>query len=283
MSNDTLTHAVDAPSNINNNLATQIGGTQATTVTTEDAALVSWSRTPMASASTGTVAASLSTTWISVWEFTNLITNKPNPSDPTTWDWSPAIAGAQAKAQSMAKVAYGGYGVSFTAGVYPVTRIIHYSGTPLQGMGSRNTFISALPFDPANGKPYGMLELAPGVVQGAHISGITFCGSPSYVYGTAAVNPNQWGFYCHAQYDASYVEGGFWHSNLVDVCFWNFKKAFGLVAVIPKPTRSDHTSGSTFLMFKLRFRMAVSLGCLLGNMARSQCEAGKVKALVPPS
>jgi|SRR5471032_304280 len=224
MSNDTLTHAVDAPSNINNNLATQIGGTQATTVTTEDAALVSWSRTPMASASTGTVAASLSTTWISVWEFTNLITNKPNPSDPTTWDWSPAIAGAQAKAQSMAKVAYGGYGVSFTAGVYPVTRIIHYSGTPLQGMGSRNTFISALPFDPANGKPYGMLELAPGVVQGAHISGITFCGSPSYVYGTAAVNPNQWGFYCHAQYDASYVEGGFWHSNLVDVCFWNFKK-----------------------------------------------------------
>src|SRR5476651_982588 len=85
MSNDTLTHAVDAPSNINNNLATQIGGTQATTVTTEDAALVSWSRTPMASASTGTVAASLSTTWISVWEFTNLITNKPNPSDPTTY------------------------------------------------------------------------------------------------------------------------------------------------------------------------------------------------------
>ncbi|MFJ2362425.1 hypothetical protein ACIPIN_01680 [Pseudomonas sp. NPDC087697] len=224
MSHDTLTQATDTLSAANKNLVTEVGTAQVANVTTEDAALVSWTRAPMASVSIATVAASLDTTWISVWEFTNLITNKPNPSDPTTWDWSPAIAGAQAKARSMTQVAYGGYGVSFTAGIYPVTRIIHYSGTPLQGMGSRNTFITALPFDPANGKPYGMLELAPGVVQGAHISGVTFCGSPSYVYGTAAVNPNQWGFYCHAQYDANYVEGGFWNSNLVDVCFWNFKK-----------------------------------------------------------
>ncbi|MCU1751971.1 hypothetical protein [Pseudomonas sp. 6D_7.1_Bac1] len=222
MPNDTLAQAVDTLSAINK--VTNAGTVHVANATSVDAALVGWTRAPMASLNMGTVAASLGTTWISVWEFVNLITNKPSPSDPTTWDWTPAIAGAQAEARSMAKAAYGGYGVSFTAGIYPVTRIIHYSGTPLQGMGSANTFLPALPFDPANGKPYGMLELAPGVVQGAHISGITFCGSPSYVYGTPAVNPNQWGFYCHAQYDASYVEGGFWHSNLIDVCFWNFKK-----------------------------------------------------------
>jgi len=224
MSNDTLHQVVDTLTATNANLATEVETVLLADVPTEDAALVSWTRSPMASINAGTVAASLGTTWISVWEFTHLIANKPNPSDPTTWDWSPAIAGAQAKARSMAKENYGGYGVSFTAGIYPVTRITHYSGTPLQGMGSRNTYLSALPFDPANGKPYGMLELAPGPVQAAHISGITFCGSSSSVYGAAVVNPNQWGFYCHAQYDAGYEHGGFWHSKLVDVCFWNFKK-----------------------------------------------------------
>lgn len=186
------------------------------------AGMTGWSRNPMSSLNIDTVSFSLGTTWISVWEFSKLITSKPTPSDPTTWDWTPAVAGAQAKAIALSSVSYGGYGVSFTAGIFPVTRILHYSGTPLKGMGSRNTFISALPFDPANGKPYGMLELAPGAIQGAHITGLNFCGSSTSVYGASVVNPNQWGFYCHAQYNSTFTQGGFWHSNVIDVCFWNF-------------------------------------------------------------
>lgn len=187
-------------------------------------ATVGVTRAPMAQLSVNTVAAALGATWVNVWEYKHLITVKPNPSDPETWDWTPAIAGAQAEAVALSAVSYGGYGVEFPAGVYPVTRIFHYSGISLRGMGSRNTFITALSFDPANGKPYGMLELAPGAIQGAHITGLTFCGSAAAVYGSASANSAQWGFYCHAQYDAGYVQGGFWHSNLVDVCFWNFNK-----------------------------------------------------------
>lgn len=192
---------------------------------TKGATGVGWTRQAL-SATTDfkTVSAILGTEWVCVTEFAHLITVKPNPSDMTTWDWTPAIAGAQAKALELASVSYGGYGVSLPAGVYPVTRIVHYSGVPLKGMGSRNTFITALPFVPAGPNPYGMLELNIGPIQGAHIEGLTFAGSATPVYGAAAVNTNQWGFYCWAQYDAGNVQGGFWHSNVIDVAFWNFNK-----------------------------------------------------------
>lgn len=190
----------------------------------EPAGSSSFIRLPMVEFSQGTVSAALGATWVNVWEYAHLITSKPTPSDPETWDWTPAIAGAQAKAVELSAVSYGGYGVEFPAGVYPVTRIYHYSGISLRGMGSRNTFITALPFDPANGFPYGMLELAPGAIQGAHIIGLNFCGSASAVYGGAAVNNDQWGFYCHAQYNEALTQGGFWHSNLLDVAFWSFRR-----------------------------------------------------------
>lgn len=188
---------------------------------TKGLALVGTARTKMASTVANTASAAFCATWVNVWEFISLITVKPT-SDPATWDWTPAVAGAQAKAIALSAASYGGYGVEFPAGVYPVTRIYHYSGISLRGMGSRNTFITALPFNPANGKPYGMLELAPGAIQGAHITGLTFSGSNNAVYGSPVVNSVQWGFYCWAQYDAGNVQGGFWHSNLVDVAFWNF-------------------------------------------------------------
>jgi hypothetical protein len=181
-------------------------------------------REPMVDFTQGTVAAALGTTWVNVWEFRHLITVKPDPQSPSTWDWTPAIAGAQAKAVELASVSYGGYGVEFPAGVYPVTRVFHYSGISLRGMGSRNTFLTALVFDPADGRPYGMLELAPGAIQGAHITGLNFCGSAAAVYGAAAANADQWGFYCHAQYNEALTQGGFWHSNVLDVCFWSFNK-----------------------------------------------------------
>lgn len=183
-----------------------------------------WPRVPMVDFSRGTVAAALGATWVNVWEHIDLITIKPDPQDPKTWDWSPAIAGAQAKAIELKAVSYGGYGVDFPAGVYPATRVYHYSGIQLRGMGSRNTFITALPFAPAGPNPYGLLELAPGAIQGAHITGLMFCGSSTPAYGHGVVNPDQWGFYCHAQYNEAFTQGGFWHSNLLDVCFWNFNK-----------------------------------------------------------
>lgn len=204
--------------------AAQAQETVAVFGTPQGASSVGVSRLPMVDFSPSTVAAALGSTWVSVWEYQHLITVKPTPSDPATWDWTPAIAGAQAKANELKAVTYGGYGVEFPAGVYPATRIYHYSGICLRGMGSRNTFITALPFDPTDGKPYGLLELAPGAIQGAHITGLMFCGSATPRYGYGVVNPNQWGLYLHAQYDAGFVQGGFWHSNLWDVACWNFNK-----------------------------------------------------------
>jgi hypothetical protein len=227
---ESVASALDALNSAN--LTASLLSTKVSTVDLADtidlnkgAALTGFSRQELsASVDLKTVQSVLSTRWVSVVEFAHLITVKPNINDMTTWDWTPAIAGAQAKALALASVSYGGYGVSFPAGVYPVTRIIHYSGIPLMGMGSRNTFITALPFTPAGPNPYGMLELAPGAIQGAHITGLMFCGSSTPAYGHGVVNPDQWGFYCHAQYNETFTQGGFWHSNLLDVCFWNFNK-----------------------------------------------------------
>lgn len=44
--------------------------------------------------SISTVGSMLSTMWVSIWEYESLIVSKPNPSDPSTWDWSPAFQGA---------------------------------------------------------------------------------------------------------------------------------------------------------------------------------------------
>ena len=32
--------------------------------------------------------------WVNVWEFADAITSKPNPTDPNTWDWTPAFQAA---------------------------------------------------------------------------------------------------------------------------------------------------------------------------------------------
>jgi hypothetical protein len=184
---------------------------------------VGWSRQALSSSTDfKTVSANLGTQWVCITEFAHLITSKPTLNDMTTWDWTPAIQGTIDYAKALGSVSYGGYGVSIPAGVFPVTRIVHKSGVPIKGMGSRSTFLTALPFDPANGFPYGLLEIDNGPVQGAGITGVNFCGSASATYGSAAVNANQWGFYCHAKYDAGNVQGGFWHSQLIDVTFWNF-------------------------------------------------------------
>lgn len=59
--------------------------------------LVNWHRLPN-TYNTDTVAYKLSTTPVSPLEFTNLITSKPTPEDPTTWDWYPALAACMTEA-----------------------------------------------------------------------------------------------------------------------------------------------------------------------------------------
>lgn len=57
------------------------------------AGLVGWIRSTLASA-IDSVSKFLNGQRVSVWEFANLITVKPNPSDPATWDWTPAFQAA---------------------------------------------------------------------------------------------------------------------------------------------------------------------------------------------
>lgn len=65
--------------------------------------LIGYSRNSILSAITN-VHQMLDVQPVSVWEFANLITDKPTPSDPTTWDWSPAV---QAAVNTNKPVTYG--------------------------------------------------------------------------------------------------------------------------------------------------------------------------------
>jgi hypothetical protein len=51
-------------------------------------------RTSLATAIDGTISKRLSQLQVDVWEFSHLVTSKPTPSDPDTWDWTPAINAA---------------------------------------------------------------------------------------------------------------------------------------------------------------------------------------------
>ena len=57
---------------------------------TKGADIVAWRRSALSSA-VSTAGQMLSTTAINVWEYANLAV-KPNPADPSTWDWTPAFA-----------------------------------------------------------------------------------------------------------------------------------------------------------------------------------------------
>lgn len=61
----------------------------------DGASKLGWQRNPLSAAiKTQIVAAALSAQRVSVWEFAHHITDKPNASDPNTWDWAPAIQAA---------------------------------------------------------------------------------------------------------------------------------------------------------------------------------------------
>lgn len=57
------------------------------------AGMVGWVRTTLSSA-IDTVAKMFNSQRVNVWEFAHLVTVKPTPSDPATWDWTPAFKAA---------------------------------------------------------------------------------------------------------------------------------------------------------------------------------------------
>lgn len=56
-----------------------------------DAESVTWGRAGLTESIT-TVAGQLDATPVNLWEFADLVTSKPTVGDPSTWDWTPAIA-----------------------------------------------------------------------------------------------------------------------------------------------------------------------------------------------
>ena len=59
----------------------------------DGATLVGWARTPLADAIT-TVSGMLDAQHSNIWEFASAVVSKPNPLDPSTWDWTPALQAA---------------------------------------------------------------------------------------------------------------------------------------------------------------------------------------------
>lgn len=55
--------------------------------------LVGWNRNEL-SEEISTVSSALNGNSINVWEYASLVSNRPNPDDPTTWDWAPAVQAA---------------------------------------------------------------------------------------------------------------------------------------------------------------------------------------------
>lgn len=62
-------------------------------ISSEGAFSVGYRRSVLAT-SIASVGEWLSAQAVNVWEYANLVTSKPSPNDPTTWDWTPAIQGA---------------------------------------------------------------------------------------------------------------------------------------------------------------------------------------------
>lgn len=125
----------------------------------EGADLVGWKRKTL-SALISTASRMLDAQPIYCYEFVDVITDKPNANDPTTWDWTPAIDAAIAKSKSMqfqpvclphhAFITTGGHVITsntpeFSGGSTGDGR--KYKGVPIIGFGPE---ISKAKFKPAS-------------------------------------------------------------------------------------------------------------------------------------
>jgi hypothetical protein len=59
----------------------------------QGSSLVGWTRTPITQ-TISSVALKLSSQPVNVWEYAASVTDRPDPLDPSTWDWTPAIQAA---------------------------------------------------------------------------------------------------------------------------------------------------------------------------------------------
>ena len=173
--------------------------------------MLAFPRTPVALA-VSSASRVMSALRVNVWEvpYVMLISNKPT-DNPDTWDWTPAFEAASRYVKSV-----GGGVVELTEGIFSFTRIFRRNGVSIECRGSAASYMQALPFDPGNG-PYGMIEQEDGPVIGSHIRGVHLLGLP-------ASNPNQWGMYLHAKWDAAHTHGGLWMSVHDDVRITHFNK-----------------------------------------------------------
>lgn len=110
----------------------------ASLASTVGSTLIGWIRSAMTSQIT-TVGQMLSAQNVSIWEYASLVVSKPNPADPTTWDWTPAI---QSAIDTIS--AAGGGSLEFRASTYPITAITMKAGVVLLGPVKRLENVMAL-------------------------------------------------------------------------------------------------------------------------------------------
>lgn len=194
-------------------------------------------RSPLADQITNTQQA-LSGTRVNIFEFAKYIPSRVGL--PSNWDWTLATAAGQAYLLSR------GRGVlSYPAGMYPHQYITRVVGVSLEGEGARATAITALPVTRPG--DFGLVEIGPGPVSGSHIRGMSFYGSLTTEHNAPPVNPNQWGCYFKAQWDAGYQHGGLWFSIHDDVQVFNFNKGVWSRAGY---TTNNYKRPNQFLQFR---------------------------------
>lgn len=64
---------------------------------------IGWERIGLSETITN-VAGQLNATPVNIWEFADLVTSKPTPGDPSTWDWTPAFVALSAHASPIKQV-----------------------------------------------------------------------------------------------------------------------------------------------------------------------------------
>lgn len=110
---------------------------------TKGAGLVAWKRNPLTSA-VSTAGQMLDTTAVNIWEYANLVADRPVADDPSTWDWTPAFAALAAlNTASGPAPDKKGLAVLLPFGTYRLSKVEWAPRTELYSAGG-----VIMPFDP---------------------------------------------------------------------------------------------------------------------------------------
>ncbi|MNB96902.1 hypothetical protein D3C75_441190 [compost metagenome] len=102
---------------------------------TKGSSIVSWIRSNLATAIEDTVGKKLSQAQVDIWDFSKLVTIRPDPNLPSTWNWTQAIEAARVVLGSM-----GGGEITFgTGGIYQASSIRLDRFMVLNGRGVNTT------------------------------------------------------------------------------------------------------------------------------------------------